>query len=105
MSINGRDLVTVTVEAEHKDGKGNLISRTVSIHSPSAPKCFRFSCLWNFYIKVVGVWLLSKYHQKRVVYAEKKRHKKIPMKYRTGEDAPQNIKQAIWGIIKLNLRR
>jgi len=97
--------VITTVEAEHKDKDGNLISRSVAIQAPSPPQCFRFSCLWNFYLKVVQCWLISKYHTKRVVYAEKSRHKKIPMKYRTGEDSPQNIKQAIWGIIKISIRR
>ena len=93
------------VEAEHRDGKGNLISRSVSIQAPSPPKCFRFSCLWNFYLKVVECWLISNYHRRRVVYAERKRHEIIPLKYRTGENAPETIKQAIWGIIKLSLRR
>jgi hypothetical protein len=103
--MNVKGLPIATVEAEHRDGKGNLISRSISIQSPAQPECFRFSCLWRFYAKVVFCWLISMYHCKRVVYAEKRRHKTIPLKYRTGEDSPQNIKQAIWGIIKLSLRR
>jgi hypothetical protein len=105
MSVNNRDLVTVTVEAEHRDGQGNLIARTVSIQAPSPPACPKFSCLWKFPMKLIFYWLISTYHRKRVVYAEKKRHKKIPLKYRTGEDAPETIKQTILAIIKLSLRR
>ena len=84
---------------------GRLISRSVSIQAPDPPQCFRFSCLWNFYIRVVTCWLISNYHRRRVVYAEKRRHKKIPLKYRTGGDAPETIRQIIWGIIKLSIRR
>ena len=83
---------------------GQLIARSVSIQPPAAPTCFRFCCLWNFYLKVVFHWLLSSYHMKRVVYAEKNRRKTIPVKYRSGEDSPKTIKGAIWGIIKLSLR-
>lgn len=86
-------------------GRGRLIAKSVSIQAPSPPECFRFSCLWRFYLRVVLCWLLSIYHSKRVVYAERRRHKKIPMKYRTGENSPTNIKQAIFGIIKLSIRR
>jgi len=84
---------------------GQLIARSVVIEAPSPPTCFRFSCLWIFYFKVVFSWLLSIYHKKRVEYATRKRHKRIPMKYRTGEDSPKTIKQAILAIIKLSLRR
>ena len=97
--------VKSVIEAEHRDGKGNLIARSISIQAPSPPDCFRFSCLWRFYAKVVLCWLLSLYHCKRVVYAEKKRHKKIQIKYRTGENSPENIKQTILEIIKLSIRR
>lgn len=99
----GKPIITIT--ADHKDGKGNLIARSVDIQPPEQPDCFRFSCLWRFYRKVVLCWLLSIYHCRRVVYAEKNRHKKIPEKYRTGGDAPETVKGLIWGIIKLKLRR
>ena len=103
MEVTGVPIVTV--EAEHRDGKGNLIARTVSIQVPRLPDCPRLSCLWKFPLKLFFYLLISKYHCKRVAYAEKNRHKTIPMKYRTGEDAPQNIGQAMWGIVKLSLRR
>jgi len=96
---------TITIEAEHRDGKGNLISTSVSIQPVEPPECFRFSCLWKFYLKVVRFWLISQYHMRRVVYAEKNRHKQIPMKYRTGEDGPETIRESILAIIKLSLRR
>ena len=104
MSTRSRGAPTVTVGADHRDGAGNLIARSVSVETPGPPECFRFSCLWNFYLKVVRHWLVSIYHMKRVVYAEKNRHKTIPVKYRTGEESPNTIKGAIWGITKLSLR-
>jgi len=103
--IVSRGSYKAKVEAEHRDGRGNLIARSISIQAPSPPTCFRFSCLWKFYRKVVLCWLLSIYHKKRVNYAEKKRHKKIPMKYRTGDDSPKTVRGTIWGIIKLSVRR
>jgi len=93
------------VEAEHCDSQGKLISRSVSIQDPSPPQCTKFRCVWRFFWQVVFCGLLSSYHCKRVVYAEKNRRKDIPSKYRTGEDAPENIKQVIFAIIKLSLRR
>lgn len=95
----------VKVEAEHRDVKGNLIARSVSIQAPTPPNCVRFSCLWKFFWDVVFCGLISKYHSLRVRYAEKNRRKTIPLKYRTGENSPQNIQQAIFAIIKLKLRR
>lgn len=94
-----------TVEAEHRDAQGNLIAKSVSIQAPSAPNCVKMRCVLKFFLEVLFCGLISIYHTKRVVYAEKKRHKEIPIKYRTGEDAPENIKQAILEIIKLSLRR
>lgn len=135
MAISNRSPISTSVEGEHRDGicescgiqmkferndegtiigtlcgkcggrKGRLISRSVSIQNPDPPKCFRFSCLWNFYLKVVRSWMIFNYHRRRVAYAEKNRHRTIPMKYRTGEDAPEGIRQAIFAIIKLSLRR
>ena len=116
------------VEAEHRDGvceecdipmvkvqeepirlgckkcggtKGRLIARSISIQAPPQPKCTAPRCLWKFFWDTVFSSLLSSYHTKRVRYAEKNRHKKIPLKYRTGEDAPKNVRQAIFAIIKL----
>lgn len=96
--------VNVTIEAEHRDGKGNLIARSVAIQSPALPKCTKPKCLWGFFWEVVFCDLLSTYHRNRVEYAERNRHKKIPLKYRTG-DSPSNIIQAILAIMKLSLRR
>jgi len=93
------------VEADHKDGKGNLISRSISIQAPSPPSCMKLSCLWKFEKEVLLCALLSTYHRKRVEYAEKRRHKVIPMKIRTGEDSPSTLIGVIWGIVKFSLRR
>jgi ribosomal protein S27AE len=121
--------VRATVEGEHRDGicencgermvmenkrlgcgkcggtKGRLIARSVSIQPPPPPSCTTPSCLWQFFKDSLYSSLLSTYHMRRVVYAEKRRHKKIPIRYRTGSPIPENIKQAIWEIIKLRLRR
>ena len=91
----------VIIGAEHRDGQGNLISRSAVAQPPTPPICPKFKCLWKFFWRVVYHGLLNEYHKARVEYAEKHRRKEIPMKYRTGEDAPQNIHQAILGIIKL----
>ena len=85
--------------------KGMLIARSVSIQPPSPPNCSTPSCLWQFFKDSLYSGLLSYYHQRRVVYAEKKREKRIPMKYRTGSPAPENIRQALLAIIILRLRR
>lgn len=85
--------------------KGQLISKTVSLHPPEMPDCPKFSCLWRFPLKLFFFFLLSAYHRKRVVYAEKHRRKIIPTKYRTGEYSPTNIRQAIIQILILSIRR
>ena len=103
-SIN-RGSFRATVEAEHRDSEGNLIAKSVSIQAPPLPGCVKPKCLMKFFGEVALCSLLSTYHCKRVVYAENNRHKKIPQKYRTGEDSPTNVKQAIWAIIKISLRR
>ena len=41
------------------------------------------------------------YHAKRVRYAEKNRDRDIPERYRTGEPAPQTIRQALIELIKI----
>ena len=100
MLIN-RGSLRAKVEAEHRDGTGNLISRSVSIQAPSSPQCTKPKCLWRFFGQTVLCSLLSTYHRKRVQYAEGNRHREIPEKYRTGEGSPENIRQAILAIIKL----
>lgn len=97
--------VNVTIGAEHRDGKGNLISRSTGIQAPSPPKCTKPKCLWKFFWAVVYCDLLSTYHRSRVEYAERHRRKNILLKYRTGEDSPRNIIQALLAIIRLRLRR
>jgi len=105
LNVNTNSGTRITVEAEHRDGQGNLIAKSVSIQAPSVPRCLRLKCLWKFLLEVILCSLLSVYHAKRVVYAEGNRHKEIPQKYRTGENSPTNIKQAIWDIIKISSRR
>jgi len=85
--------------------KGRLIAKSVSIQGPDPPACTRPSCIWEFFKDSLLSMLLSVYHARRVRYAEEKRHKKIPEKYRTGENAPTNIRGAILAIIKLKFRR
>ena len=97
--------LNVTIGAEHRDGKGNLISRSASIQAPSPPQCTKPKCLWKFFWAVVYCDLLSTYHRVRVEYAEKYRRREILLKYRTGDDSPRNIKQTIFAIIRLRLRR
>ena len=72
---------------------GRLIARSVSIQGPPPPGCTRPECIWKFFTDSLYSALLSVYHTRRVVYAEKKRGKKIPIKYRTGSPSPENIKQ------------
>lgn len=132
MKASGR--VRVSVEGEHRDSicencevqmtmkedasgvarvtcgkcggfKGRIIARSVQIQSPEPPNCTSPSCLWKFFLDTLYNSLLSRYHCRRVEYAERKRHKRIPMKYRTGSPAPENIRQAVLAIIILKLRR
>ena len=81
--------------------RGTLVSRSVAIHAPPPPECVRIPCLIKFFHDVLYCALLSKYHQKRMEYAEKNRGRKIPLKYRTGDDAPKTIKQALLALIIL----
>jgi len=46
---------------------------------------------------------LTVYHRKRFTYAERNRRKEIPQWYRTGENSPTNIRQAIFAILKLTI--
>lgn len=86
-------------------GQGRLIARVVSIQPATAPQCLKPKCLAKFFLAIVFCGLLSTYHRKRVAYAERNRHANIPQKYRTGEGSPTNIRQAIFAIIKLSIRR
>jgi len=85
--------------------EGQLIARSIAIEAPDPPACTKFRCLWKFLLNTLLCGLVSSYHRGRVEYAIRNRDKKIPLKYRTGEDAPENIRQAIFAIIKLKLRR
>lgn len=84
-------------------GQGQLIVRTTSIQAPPPPKCIKPRCLWKFFLDVLYCSVLSKYHSKRVEYAQKNRGN-IPLKYRTGKDSPSSIKGAIIEILKLYWR-
>jgi len=84
-------------------GQGRLIARSVSIQAPPPPACASIRCMWQFLKEVTFCGLLSEYHMRRVHYAEKNRNRKINQKYRTGDDAPENIRQAIIGIIKIRI--
>jgi len=91
----------VYVEADHKDGKGNLIARSVSIQPPDPPQCLSFRCLARFVYDSLYSAFLASYHRRRVEYAEANRHKVILERYRTGEKAPTNLLWAIVANIKL----
>lgn len=82
-------------------GKGILISRAVSISPPSPPTCLSIRCLWKFFRESLFYALITSYHSRRVMYAEKNRSKPILERYRTGEPSPQTIWQAIHANIKL----
>ena len=96
--------LVVTWFNEHRDSKGELISRQVSI-SPPRLTCLELGCLWRYMKQSLLCSLLICYHERRVSYAERHRHKKIPMKYRIGEPQPTSIRGAIIAVIKLRLRR
>ena len=84
-------------------GQGRLIARSVSIQAPSPPQCVRIKCLIKFALAIVLCGLLTVYHRKRFTYAERNRRKEIPQWYRTGENSPTNIRQAIFAILKLTI--
>lgn len=83
--------------------KGVLISRAVSIQQPNSPACLMPKCLWKFIKDSILVSMIFAYHNRRVKYAETHRHKIMPMKYRTGLEAPLTIRQCIWANSKLIL--
>lgn len=104
-SVVSRDRIRARVSATHRDGQGNLISHSVAIEAPAAPKCLKPKCLFRFFEEVLFCGLLSEYHKRRVEYAEGARHGTILTKYRTGEPAPKASWQAIFDIIVLSIRR
>ena len=96
----GRKL-RVVVTGELRGGDGKLVVKTYSIQPPDPPKCIKPSCLFQFFKDTLFCALLSIYHNRRVIYAQQNRHKKILERYRTGEPSPKTIWQAIHALIKL----
>ena len=88
----------------HKRG-GILISRQAYIESPGAINCVRVTCLVKYIVKSLRYVFILLYHRYRTEYAEMYPMLNIPWKYRTGENYPENIKDAIWEIVKLRTRR
>ena len=98
---NAQSGIGILWGAEHRDGKGNLITRQVNIEAPSAPSCIRPACLWDYLIKALTYALIASYHARRTAYAEANRNKDILERYRTGKPSPQTLWQAIHANIKL----
>jgi len=96
--------LSFSVEAEHRDSEGNLIVRHITVHPPVIT-CIRPSCLYRYVLKSWCYTWVMLYHKYRMQHAERHRHDNIDEKYRTGEPSPQSIRQAIYEIIKLKLRR
>lgn len=90
--------------ATHRDGGGRLISRQASVEPPILT-CLRLSCLLRYLKAALFYTLVSKYHARRVGYAEANRHRLIPDRYRTGEPSPETMWQVILAIMILLLRR
>lgn len=99
----------------HCDKEGNLISQQAMVAPPIPPKmpeCSKPECfkkyhgeLKQFQKDLEFYELLCNYHRARVGYAERHRPpKEIPLKYRTGEDAPTSRWSLIWEAIKLNAK-
>ena len=86
-------------------GQGKLIVRMATLDSPKPPSCAQPRCITRFLKESLLVALLSVYHGKRVKYATSHRDDDIPEYYRSGRPMPVSIKQAIWEILKLSLRR
>lgn len=84
--------------ATHRDKGGKLISRQTSIEAPEI-KCMK--CVGKYLKDSIYYALLMKYHARRVLYAEAHRNEEIEEKYRTGNPAPENIRQTIVELIKL----
>lgn len=86
---------------EHKDGKGNLISRQVMIDPPKAPTCIKPMCLLRYVWQTLVYVMVCSYHARRTAYAEANRNKSILERYRTGEPSPQTMWEAIHANLKL----
>ena len=82
-------------------GEGRLIVRVIAIDAPLPPACPKLSCYWEFSKATCLVGLISKYHNLRVLYAQKKRGEKIPDKYRTGRPGPLTFKTGIMEVLRL----
>ena len=93
--------IKITWGATHRDKDGNLISRQVSIEAPNSPTCITLPCLWRYLIDSLIYTLVASYHQRRVIYAEANRNKKILERYRTGEPSPKTLLGALYANIKL----
>ncbi len=87
---------------ERKAGK--LIVRQLSIEPPVI-KCNSFRCLMSYECKTMFYTLLCLYEKYRTIYASTHRNNHIPEYYRTGENSPTSIKGALFGILRLKLRR
>ncbi len=86
---------------EHRDGKGNLISRQADIQPPAPISCIKPACLWRYLIQSLTYILTLLYHERRVSYAEANRNKKILERYRMGDPSPKTLWEAIHANIKL----
>jgi len=81
--------------------EGRLVSRGVSIQPPNPPSCLSLRCLIKYFKDSLFCTLLLNYHERRIIYAEANKGKKILERYRTGEPSPNTIWQAIHANIKL----
>jgi len=93
--------VKVTWGAEHRDADGKLIVRMCSLETPKPLTCLKIKCIIGFVGDCLRCALISVYHQRRIVYAEKNHNKKILERYRTGEPAPKSIIMALIANTKL----
>lgn len=97
--------VSIIWSAEHRDGKGKLISKQGTISSPPALTCLKQRFIRQFIRDSIYYLFLINYHKQRVNYCERNRDKGIPNKYRTGEGFSKSILGIINDNIILGLRR
>lgn len=97
--------VKISFKAAHRDGNGKLISAQGTIPEPAPLTCPKLSCYLRFLHRCVRYGFLLAYETQRLKYAESHRRVDIPEKYRTGDPAPETIKDALWEIVKLGFRR
>lgn len=108
VTANTSGSISMNWGASHKDKDGNVISVQADIVAPVYildVKCVKPLCilkglisfLWDFATYSV----IFSYHSRRINYCEKNRHKKILDRYRLGEHAPTNMRQALFNHIKL----